>query len=154
MSTIAFGPGVASPRTSARRPAGPARPARQARPARTMTARVPQQRRTPQVQQAAVAAPTGVRLTRRGRLVLFLGFVVVALAAFIALGAQSAATGEAGEPVPTRTIVVTEGQTLWGIASEIAEPGQVRETIHQIEELNALPGAALAEGQTLAVPVG
>jgi len=43
---------------------------------------------------------------------------------------------------------------LWAIASAVAEPGQVREMIHQIKELNALPSAALAEGQEIAVPVG
>ncbi len=94
-----------------------------------------------------------VRLTRRGRLTLLLVFVGLAFALFTAVGGQSAATGEAGEPVETTTIRVGEGDTLWGIASEIAEPGEVREMIHYIEELNALPSAALMRGQELAVPV-
>ena len=41
-----------------------------------------------------------------------------------------------------------------GIASTVAEPGEVREVIHQIEELNALSGAGVSEGQEIAVPVG
>ena len=80
-----------------------------------------------------------------------IGLVTAALMGF---GGQSAATGEAGDPVPTRTVVVHEGDTLWAIASEVAAPGDVREMIHQIEELNALSGASLSEGQVIAVPVG
>ncbi|HEU4513729.1 MAG TPA: LysM peptidoglycan-binding domain-containing protein [Nocardioidaceae bacterium] len=94
-----------------------------------------------------------VRLTRRGRLTLLLVFVGLAFALFTVFGGQSAATGEAGEPVETTTVVVGEGDTLWGIASEVAEPGEVREMIHYIQELNALPSASLMRGQELAVPV-
>jgi len=102
---------------------------------------------------ATPAAPA-VRLTRRGRLVLtllFLGALMVVLTVF---GATSAATGEAGRPVPTRTVVVDEGDTLWGIAADVAGPGEVREMVHRIQELNALSGSGVAIGQELAVPVG
>lgn len=102
---------------------------------------------------AGSTGTAGVRLTRRGRVTLLLLFVGLAFALFTAFGGQSAATGEAGEPVETTTVVVGEGDTLWGIASEIAEPGEVREMIHYIEELNALPSASLMRGQELAVPV-
>ena len=67
---------------------------------------------------------------------------------------ESAATGESGAPVETRTLEVGEGDNLWQIASTVAEPGEVREMIHQIEELNALSGVGLVEGQEIAVPVG
>jgi hypothetical protein len=96
---------------------------------------------------------SSVRLTRRGRLAvlaLFLGLAFVVLTVF---GDTSAATDEAGRPVETRAVVVAPGDTLWGIASEIAEPGEVREMIHYIQELNALPSAGLMQGQELAVPV-
>ena len=82
------------------------------------------------------------------------GFVALVFAALTVFGGQSAATGEAGAPVPTRTVEVGPGDTLWGIASTVAEPGEVREMIHQIQELNALSGAALVAGQEIAVPVG
>ena len=102
----------------------------------------------------AARATAPVRLTRRGRLVvtfLLLGLVLAVLTVF---GSTSAATWDAGEPVPTRTVVVDEGDTLWMIASEVAAPGEVREMVHRIEELNALSGAGLAIGQRIAVPVG
>ena len=94
-----------------------------------------------------------MRLTRRGRLVLTAVFLGLMLAAFVVFGAHSAATGEAGAPVPTQTVEVGEGDTLWGLASQVAEPGHVREMILQIQELNALSGAALVEGQEIAIPV-
>ena len=95
-----------------------------------------------------------MRLTRRGRLLFLVGFVAVAFAALTMFGGQSAATGEAGAPVQTRIVEIGEGDTLWGIATTVAGPGEIREVIHQIQELNALSGAGLTEGQEIAVPVG
>ncbi len=131
MSTLAAHPGYAAP---VRRPARPAAPAARA---------------------AVVAAPVPVpvRLTRRGRLVLTVLFLVVATVLLTVFGATSAATGDKGEPVPTRTVVVTEGDTLWGISAEVAEPGEVRAMVHRVQELNALVGSGIAIGQELAIPL-
>lgn len=93
-----------------------------------------------------------VRLTRRGRLVLTVVFLGIVLAALTVFGATSAATGDAGAPVPTRVVVVDEGDTLWGIAGSVAEPGEVREMVHRIQELNALAGSGVYVGQRIAVP--
>jgi LysM repeat protein len=95
-----------------------------------------------------------VRLTRRGRVVLLLVMLALLLAVLTMFGSRSAATGESGTPVQTRTVEVGEGDTLWGIASKVSAPGRVRETVHEIEELNALEGPAVAVGQQIAVPVG
>lgn len=95
-----------------------------------------------------------LRLTRRGRLVLTVVFLLVALTVLTVFGARSAATDQAGTPVQTRTVLVAEGDTLWGIAAGVAEPGEVREMVHQIEELNALTGPELLVGQRIAVPLG
>jgi LysM repeat protein len=97
-------------------------------------------------------ATTAVRLTRRGQVVAVLVFVGLLMAVLTVYGSHSAATSEAGTPVATRTVEVGEGDTLWAIASETAEPGHVREMVHQIQELNALPSSALQVGQEIAVP--
>jgi nucleoid-associated protein YgaU len=103
---------------------------------------------------AAPAAPPGeLRLTRRGRVVVVLLFLGVLLAVLTAFGAHSAATREPGAPLHTRTVVVDRGDTLWGIAASAAGPGQVREMVHEIEELNAMTGPGLTVGQKVAVPV-
>jgi hypothetical protein len=94
-----------------------------------------------------------VRLTLRGRVVVTLLFVAALMVVLTVFGGHSAATGESGAPVKTRTVQVGEGDTLWDIASKVAAPGKTREMVHQIEELNALPGPALVEGQQIAVPV-
>jgi LysM repeat protein len=99
------------------------------------------------------ARAASVRLTRRGQVVAVLLTLGVLLAVLTVFGSHSAATGEAGTPVPTRTVVVGQGDTLWEIASESAAPGQVREMVHQIQELNALPDSGLHVGQEIAVPV-
>jgi nucleoid-associated protein YgaU len=101
------------------------------------------------------AAPSGgLRLTRRGRLVVVLLFLGLLLAVLTAYGARSAATREPGAPLHTRTVVVEQGDTLWDIAASAAKPGQVREMVHEIEELNAMTGPGLTVGQQVAVPVG
>ena len=96
-----------------------------------------------------------VRLTRRGRLTLTLTFLGLVLAATVAVGGSWAtASLGGGEPVQVRTVEVQPGDTLYGIASGIAEPGEVREMVYRIQELNSLPTATIAEGQELAVPRG
>jgi LysM repeat protein len=110
--------------------------------------------RRPARRAAQLLAPAPLRLTRRGRLVLTVLFLGVLLVALTVFGAHSAATGQAGAPVQTRTVEVGQGDTLWGIASKVSEPGQVRQMVLKIEQLNALNGPALVEGQEIAVPVG
>ena len=103
-----------------------------------------------------VPPPDQLRLTRRGRIVVralvVLALLVVVLAGVVMFGGRSAATDERGAKVPIRTVVVREGDTLWGIASKVAGPGEVRDMVYRIEELNSLPGPELAVGQELAVP--
>jgi hypothetical protein len=98
-------------------------------------------------------APAPLRLTRRGRVVVTFLMLGLLLAALTLFSGHSAATDESGTDVPTRTVVVGEGDTLWGIAQEVAGPGDIREVVHSIEKLNSLPGPSLVEGQVLAVPV-
>lgn len=98
------------------------------------------------------AAP--LRLTRRGRVVLTSVFLVAALVLLATLGARSAATSGPAEADRTRTVEVSEGDTLWGIAAGIAGPGEVRDVVYEIRRLNGLSGSALVEGQRLAVPAG
>ena len=98
--------------------------------------------------------PRTVRLTRRGRIVLVLGFLTVALALMVPFGGGVAATLTGGTPEPVRIVEVHPGDTLYGIAGDLAEPGHVRDMVHRIQELNSLPGGQIEEGQKLAVPRG
>ena len=126
MSSFAAGATFTSPRVRVARPMAPTRPGR---------------------------PEASVRLTRRGRLVITLLFLGVFMAGLTVFGATSAATDKAGEPLPTRTVVVDSGDTLWDIAATVAAPGKTREMVYRIQELNALPDSALHVGQRIAVPL-
>jgi hypothetical protein len=93
-----------------------------------------------------------LRLTRRGRLVVFLLGLVVLLGIGLALAAGSVATSEPGTAEPTTVITVGTGDTLWDIASDVADDGQVRDMMTRIERLNALDSTSLAAGQQLRIP--
>ncbi len=99
--------------------------------------------------------PTGtVRLTRRGRLVVFALALLVVLAVGFVLASGSVATDEPGTPEPTRVVLVGSGDTLWDIAAGLADDGDVRSMIARIEKLNALDSGMLVAGQRLVVPIG
>jgi hypothetical protein len=95
-----------------------------------------------------------VRLTRRGRIVFLFAFLACAFAVMVAFGGWATASLDAGTPEKVRIVEVQPGDTLYGIADDIAEPGKIREMVHQIQQLNSLPGGGLQVGQKLAVPIG
>ena len=99
-----------------------------------------------------LAPRSTVRLTRRGRVVVFVLSLLLAFAIGILVAAGSVATGEAGTPEPTRVVTVSTGDTLWGIASDLADDGDVPAMITRIQRLNALDSGMLAAGQRLVVP--
>lgn len=94
-----------------------------------------------------------VRLTQRGRVVVVLAALIAAVVVMLSLGGWATASFDQGTPEPVRTIEVQPGDTLYGIAGELAEPGQVREMMHRIQQLNSMAGGGLEAGQKLAVPV-
>ncbi len=96
---------------------------------------------------------SGVRLTRRGRFVVFLAALALLLFAALFLGSVAVGSETSGQPEPTEIVMVGTGDTLWGIAAEINDDGDVRSTMGEIERLNALDSAEVFAGQKLRVPV-
>jgi len=95
---------------------------------------------------------SAVRLTRRGRLVVFL-FALAVLFLLGFLGASvSGASQEKGRGVATHTIVVGTGVTLWDLAADAANGGDIRATEQRIKDLNGLDSGMLTAGQTLRIP--
>jgi hypothetical protein len=95
-----------------------------------------------------------MRLTRRGRLVVLTLALLAVLAVGLFVASGSVATAEPGTPEPTRVVMVGSGDTLWDIASGLADDGDVRAMIDRIERLNALETGMVVAGQELLVPAG
>ncbi len=102
----------------------------------------------------ATSAPSTVRLTRRGRVVVLVLGLLVAFAVSVFLGAGSVATERPGTPEPTRVVQVGVGDTLWDIAADAAATtgDDVRSMVARIERLNALESGMVQAGQRLRVP--
>jgi len=97
---------------------------------------------------------TGTRLTRRGRLAVFLTALLLIMLALVAIAGAVTATSQAGDPTPARNVQVTSGDTLWDIAAAANSGGNVGATMHDIAELNGLSQTgALQVGQQIAVPL-
>ena len=98
--------------------------------------------------------PRAVRLTRRGRLVVFAFGVLLAFALGVWFAAGSVATHEAGvEQVDV--VTVAPGETLWDIASDAATvtgEGDVGDMVARIQDMNSLDSSMLHAGQELRIP--
>jgi len=101
----------------------------------------------------AVLASPRLRLTARGRVVLFLVVAIPVVIAAIALvlgGGSAVATGEAGNDFSY--VTVEGGQSLWQLATELAPSADPREVVSDITHLNQLSSSDVHPGQRLAIP--
>jgi hypothetical protein len=139
------GPPSVPGREEGPRPArGPAQPGRDA----------------PGVRRGADRRP--VRLTRRGRCVLWVaaGLILAALLTPVlmmaATGAQAANHGVAASAVRAgmRPVKVRPGDSLWSIALRAEPEADPRVVSQEIIQFNALSGSVLVPGETLWVPRG
>ena len=99
--------------------------------------------------------PSGVRLTRRGRLartLLVLSLAVV-LASVFGLNAGAGTTDSVGAPTSFIEVTVAPGDTLWSLASRMADDGDVRALVDEIASVNALATADLQAGQKVRIPL-
>ena len=94
-----------------------------------------------------------VRLTRRGRLVVFAGALLLVLALGVLWGGGSVATERPGTADPTLVVQVEAGDTLYDIAARVTTDGDVAAMVEQIEDLNRLDTSVVYAGQKLRVPV-
>jgi len=95
-----------------------------------------------------------VRLTRRGRLAMFLSTVVMLGVLGVVLGSTTVATDEPGAPVPASMVTIKPGQTLWDIAAKANPTGDIQVTVGDIMKLNSMAtGSSLQAGDTIAVPL-
>jgi hypothetical protein len=98
-----------------------------------------------------------LRLTRRGRLVLVgapLMFSTAALLAFVGFfTAPAMASGDSAEQTRTLQVSVSNGDSLWSLATEYAPERDPRDVVADIVELNNLDTATVPAGRQLYIPV-
>lgn len=95
----------------------------------------------------------GVRLTRRGRVVMWLMVVALVCTVLVLVAAPAVSTGTPHH-ARTEVVVVSPGQTLWDIARSVAPEQDPRAVVAELADLNGLSDAgALRVGQPLVVPV-
>ena len=99
--------------------------------------------------------PSGVHLTRRGRLartLLVLSLAVV-LASVFGLSAGAGTNSAVGEPTSFIEVTVAQGDTLWSLATRMAGGADVRAMVDEIASVNALASADLQAGQKVRIPL-
>jgi LysM domain len=102
----------------------------------------------------------GVRLTRRGRVVVTVLLTTTALLVMVLVWLTAAARAQATDSGPPpgavyrnlTSVVVHPGQSLWSIASQAQPSADPRMVMQEIVDLNALHGTSLVPGQRLWVP--
>lgn len=99
----------------------------------------------------ATGGDAPLRLTRRGRVVVFVLALAFGLAGM--LGNQVANAGPPAPAVPVQTYTVRAGETLWQIAGGLAAPGEdVRDLVDELVALNDLEGSGITAGQQILLP--
>lgn len=103
----------------------------------------------------SAAAPSlrGARLTRRGRVVVAVAWIVLALVAAVPI-VSSVGVEKDTTPPATVTVGVSPGDTVWDIARSADPDGDPRELVSAIVRLNGLDSAAdIRAGDRLVVPI-
>ena len=101
----------------------------------------------------AIYAPnTRIAQARRARVRRTAGLVVLIAAAAV-FGPKAFAADATGTPADLDTYTVASGDTLWQIAANLTPQGRdVRETMVEIEDVNALASTQLQAGQQILLP--
>lgn len=98
-----------------------------------------------------------LRLTRRGRIVVgavVTMLVAALLAAAAVLGApQAQANSVQSQPDAFGYVIVSPGDSLWSVASELDAETDPRDLVAEIVRLNALSDSGVQAGQPVAVPL-
>ncbi len=93
-----------------------------------------------------------LRMTKRGRAVLLTLVSVPLVAATLLLGLNAGAATGTSSSTPLAKVTVVGGETLWGVAKQIAPNADPRDVIAAIEDVNQLQTADIQPGQQLNIP--
>ncbi|MCT9625229.1 LysM peptidoglycan-binding domain-containing protein [Pseudarthrobacter equi] len=99
-----------------------------------------------------------LRLTRRGKVVLIgiplvlLAALLLSLAGFFNSPAKASDSAADLTVTPTVTVTVQPGESLWGIAADLAPERDARDVVADIVQLNNLSAGKILPGQQLYIP--
>ena len=104
---------------------------------------------------ASYSAPvrsSHLRMTRRGRAVLLTFVATPVVIAALAFGINAGGAVGTSSSNPLVKITVVGGETLWGVAKQIAPTSDPRDVIADIISVNRLNSADIYPGEQLAIP--
>ncbi len=95
---------------------------------------------------------THLRMTARGRAVLLTLVAAPLVVAALALGLNAGAATGTSSSTPLKTVTIVGGETLWGLAEQIAPKADPRDVIANIMSVNQLATADIQPGEKLEIP--
>lgn len=95
-----------------------------------------------------LSASQGLGLIACGAAVI----LAVLLASAVSGPLRSARAREAIDALPTQSVVVASGDSLWQIAERCGDVAPTRDVVSWIQERNGIDGGLVEPGQTLVVP--
>jgi len=97
------------------------------------------------------AAP--LRLTHRGRVVVWCAVALLAAAVTAAALVHGPRAGSAGSGLPSGSLVtVGYGESLWVVAEKVAPGRDPRAVVVDLQRINHLAGSTVQPGEVLLVP--
>jgi LysM repeat protein len=100
----------------------------------------------------AASPKSKLRMTKRGRAVLLTLISTPLVIAALAFGLNSGAATGTSTSTPLSKITVVGGETLWGVANQVAPKADPRDVIAAIESVNQLTSPDIRPGQQLSIP--
>jgi LysM repeat protein len=99
-----------------------------------------------------LAAPSHLRMTKRGRTVLLTLIAAPLVVVALALGINAGGATATNSSTPLAKITVVNGETLWAVAKQIAPNSDPRDVISDIMSVNRLSTADIYPGEQLSIP--
>jgi LysM repeat protein len=94
-----------------------------------------------------------LRMTARGRAVLLTVVATPLVVAALALGINAGSAVGTSSSTPLSKVTVVSGETLWGVAEQVAPRSDPRDVIADIMSVNQLTSANIEPGEQLLIPV-
>ena len=93
-----------------------------------------------------------LRMTKRGRTVLLTLVAAPLVAAALAFGINAGGATATSSSTPLAKITVVNGETLWGVAKQIAPNSDPRDVVSDLMSVNRLDSADIYPGEQLSIP--